>query len=440
MITSLRLIDFKNFADEKLEMGPFTVIVGANASGKSNLRDAFRILHGIGRGYNLADAIGGKYGAGGQVEWNPVRGALGEIIRFERVAFGLRVEMEEEIGFVSALSGQRISVTRRMHYSIEVGRDEQQPGTFRVISEEFHLGNEGSIYTSCSAGRGAVKNQEDEHLLLRMTRTKGQRKYGTRITVRSDQPALTQIRDHNRIAEFHKDRAREVAAVLGAMRFLDLSPESMRQPAFPGQTILGDSGENLPAVLKDICADAKRRETLAEWTRELTPMDVRDFEFPTDPTTGKVQLAFREASGRVVSAYVASDGTLRFLAMLAALLGANPARLYFFEEIDNGIHPSRLRLLADLIERCTAEKGVQVVATTHSPDLLSMVGDETFRSTSVVCRRPGTDTAVVRQVAGLPDADELRRSQGLGRLHASGWMENAISFTEDLDDEQGRGA
>ena len=49
MITSLRLVNFKNFADETLRVGPFTVIVGANASGKSNIRDAFRFLHGIGR-------------------------------------------------------------------------------------------------------------------------------------------------------------------------------------------------------------------------------------------------------------------------------------------------------------------------------------------------------------------------------------------------------
>ena len=47
MLTSLRLVDFKNFRDETLRMGPLTVIVGANASGKSNLRDAFRLLHGI---------------------------------------------------------------------------------------------------------------------------------------------------------------------------------------------------------------------------------------------------------------------------------------------------------------------------------------------------------------------------------------------------------
>ena len=76
-------MDFKNFADETLRVGPFTVIVGTNASGKSNLCDAFRVLHGIGRGYTLADIIGGKCGTGGQSEWTPIRGAANEIIRIE---------------------------------------------------------------------------------------------------------------------------------------------------------------------------------------------------------------------------------------------------------------------------------------------------------------------------------------------------------------------
>jgi len=125
------------------------------------------------------------------------------------------------------------------------------------------------------------------------------------------------------------------------MRFLDLVPDAMRKPGFPGQTVLGDSGENLPTVLQDICADPKRKAVFSEWVRELTPMDVADLEFPSDPITGLVQLVIREADGSRISALSASDGTLRFLAMLAALLGTNPARLYFFEEIDNGIHPSR---------------------------------------------------------------------------------------------------
>jgi predicted ATPase len=217
------------------------------------------------------------------------------------------------------------------------------------------------------------------------------------------------------------------------IRFLDLVPDLMRQPAFPGQTILGDSGENLPTVLQAICANPDRKAVMMDWVRELTPMDVSDFEFPRDPITGLVQLAIREGNGSLVSAYSASDGTLRFLAMLAALLGEHPARVFFFEEIDNGIHPSRLRLLLDLIERQTAKRNIQVVTTTHSPDLLAMISDATFENASVVHRSPGAAGAVIRRIADLPDARRLRASQGLGRLHASGWMEDMLNL-EDIPD------
>ena len=113
--------------------------------------------------------------------------------------------------------------------------------------------------------------------------------------------------------------------------------------------------------------------------------------------------------------------------MLTALLDDTGEGLYFFEEIDNGIHPTRLRLLVDLIETRTAH-GIQVVTTTHSPDMLSMVSDQTFMHTSVVCRRPDTDDAAIRRVADLPNAEQLRTSQGLGRLHTSGWLEDAVYF------------
>ena len=429
MITSLQLINFKNFANEKLRVGPFTVIVGANASGKSNIRDAFRILHGIGRGYTLAEIIGGKYGVGGQREWASVRGAADEVIRFGRSSFSLRVGMDRVR--IQAKEGRRRRLARSARYSIKINRDETRPGIFRVAREELEVGSK-MIYASHPGEDDPVHAQDDDtHLLLRMEKTGDQRKFGHRIPVRPDQPALTQIREHRKVAKLHKDYAAAVADILANMRFLDLEPNRMRQATFPGQMVLGDGGENLPTVLREICADRKRKEILAEWTRELTPMDVQDFEFPTDPTTGLIQLAFREKSDRIVSAYAASDGTLRFLAMLAALLGRNPARLYVFEEIDNGIHPSRMRLLLDLIEGQTAKKDIRVVTTTHSPDLLSMVGDDTFDNTSVVCRRRDTDDAVIRRIAELPRADELRRSQGLGPLHVSGWMEDAIAFTEE---------
>ena len=436
MITSLQLADFKNFRDESLHLGPFTVVVGANASGKSNIRDAFRFLHGIGRGYGLADIVGGKYGAGGQVEWDPIRGTAEELVRLGERQFQMAVEMG-------------VDTEQDVRYAICVSCDLERDGSFQVISEELALskvvaktfaGEELSsfwmnpVYTSHPADPDPVRQQNEQgSMLLRMGKTGNQRKYGARVAVRSDQPALGQIGEHDKLVRSHKETSRKALNTLENMRFLDLSPNSMRRGAFPGQTVLGDRGDNLATVLKKICEDVKRREALVEWTRELTPMDVVDFEFPNEPTTGRIHLVIREANSRAISAYAASDGTLRFLAMLAALLGDNPAGLYFFEEIDNGIHPSRLRLLVDLIEERTSRGDVQVITTTHSPELLSMIGDETFGNTSVVCRSPETDDAVVRPIGQLAKAGELRRTQGLGRLLGSGWLEDAIFFQE-IDD------
>ena len=221
---------------------------------------------------------------------------------------------------------------------------------------------------------------------------------------------------------------------LASIRFFDPMPELMRKPAFSGQIVLGDHGENLPTVLQDICRNAKRKAILIDWIQELTPMDVVDFEFVRDGLTGLVQLVLKERSGISISAYSASDGTLRFLAILAALLGENPAGLYFFEEIENGIHPARLGLLLDLIEHQTAKGRTQLVTTTHSPDVLSMINDAAFQNASTLFRSPHADHAIIRRIADLPDASRLRQEQDLGRLHASGWLETVLAFAEDREE------
>ncbi len=422
MITSLRLKNFKNFADETLRVGPFTVIVGANASGKSNIRDAFRFLHGIGRGYTLAETIGGKYGAGGQTEWDSIRGGANELVRSGQRSLS--------VGLTAKLANGSCAF-----YRIRARLDEED--RFRVECEFLRV-DDGAIYTSHPPPPDRVREQEDDaHLLLRMGKTGTQRKYGYRIAVRWDQPALTQLQGVKRVVRAHKERAAEMADLLGHCRFLDPAPDLMRKPAFPGQVTLGDSGENLSTVLQKICADKGKKMALFDWTRELTPMDVAEFEFPRDPTTGLVQLVIREKCERRISACSASDGTLRFLAMLAVLLDEDTAGLYFFEKVDNVIHPSRLHLLVDLIERQTRKGAVQVITTTHSPELLSIVNDDTFRHMSVVCRSEDTDAAVIRPVADLRDAERLRRTQGLSRLLAGGWMETAIAFTESGNDDGG---
>ena len=411
MITSLRLKDFKNFADETLRVGPFTVIVGANASGKSNIRDAFRFLHGVGRGYTLADIIGGKYGAGGQMEWGPIRGAANEVIRISRSTSGLPNLPNPGFGLAIELTVNR----QVFAYAIEVSSELGTRG-FRITYERLQVAGE-TVYERPRS----IYN--DRQIIVGNDHT---------VDINIDTPALVQILESRDSLRGEREQIQSVVDSLASMRFMDLAPEWMRLPAFPNQTRLGDQGQNLPAVLKEICLDTKRKNILADWIDKLTPMDVRGFEFPSDPS-GRIHLRILEP-GIEISASSASEGTLRFLAMLAALLGKDRPRLYFIEEIETGIHPARLWLLLNLIEKQTANGGIQLMATSHSPDMLTFANDTTFDNTSVVCRLDDADDAIIRRVAELPNAVELRGSQGLGRLHASGWMEDALAFTEGNED------
>ena len=418
MITSLRLVDFKNFADETLRVGPFTVIVGANASGKSNIRDAFRFLHGIGRDYTLAEIIGGKLGAGTQVEWEPIRGAANEIIRIEKSTNGIPRPPLPAFALAVGLTVDNEDAT----YSVEVSREIAGAKDFWITYERLLIGGE-KVYEKPRSPYG------DRRISLG---------HDGAIDIKLDRPALTQVRDSRRVSRTRREQAGPIVDALANMRFLNPVPERIREPAFPGRAVIGDSGENLPTALREICTDSARRGILAEWIQELTPMDVTEFEFLEDPS-GLIHLVLKEKSGREISARSASDGTLRFLVILAALLDKDPTGLYVFEEIDNAIHPARLHLLVDLIERQTAKGSVQVTTTTHSPELLSMVSEDTFRSMSVVCRLEDSEDAIIRPVSDLPNASKLRNSQGLGRLLAGGWMETAIAFTEG-DASHGEGS
>ena len=419
MITSIRLVNFKNFADETLRVGPFTVIVGANASGKSNIRDAFRFLCGIGTGFTLAEIIGGK----SRSDWEPIRGAANEIIRFGQEMFSIEVEMK--------LDYER-ERSEKAHYMIEIGPDERKPGEFQIKKETLKVESE-TIYIAQSDGeklrvRGAWDKEQKENLL------KSNQAVLKQITI----PPIP-IESMSKEAFYELlPKIAEVCFILFEMRFLELSPDRMREPSLSGMDMLGDFGENLPTVLKEICADPKRQEILTSWVQELTPMDVQRFEFPRDPS-GRIHLRLCEANGRKVSAYSASDGTLRFLALLATLLGKYPEGLHFFEEIDTGIHPARQWLLLELIEKQAAKSNFQIMTTTHAPDLLTFVNDSTFENMSVVCRLEDSHDAIIRRVAELPNARELRKSQGLGRLLTEGWIETALAFTEDYDEAEGDG-
>ena len=423
MIKSIRLINFKNFVDETLRVGPFTVIVGANASGKSNVRDAFRFLHGIGRQYTLAEIIGGKYGPGGQREWEPIRGAPNEIARFKPSDFSSHLN-PDSYAFDPVLDSSfclnvEMELTEiKTYYSIKVGFNSLNPDGFQLLEEELRTDN-GIVF----------KTEEERELGLSLYSEENGEPFGLFTKLSRSQPALTQLGYGDGLRDDDFELVDGVIFLLSRIYFMELSPERMREPSLPGATKLGDSGENLPTVIQEICEYPSRKRILTDWLRELTPMDVVDFVFPHDPS-GRIHLMLRESNGTRVSAHSASDGTLRFLALLTAILDQKTRGIYFFEDIDTGIHPTRQALILELIEKQVEKNKIQVMTTTHAPGLLTVMNDVTFENASVVGRLENTNDGIIRPVSRLPNARALRKSQGLDRLLTGGWMEDALAFSE----------
>jgi len=176
------------------------------------------------------------------------------------------------------------------------------------------------------------------------------------------------------------------------------------------------------------------KQNLLTWIQELTPMDVVDFEFPADPA-GRILATLVERNKQRTTLASASDGTLRFLAFLAALLGPHRSVFYFFEELENGIHPSRLNLLLDLIENQAKNKNIQVVATTHSPQLLGHLGKEPLEHAQLIYRLPDERDARIIRVVDMPDARRLIAKYRMPDLFASGWLESTARYMQpDPDD------
>jgi hypothetical protein len=95
-----------------------------------------------------------------------------------------------------------------------------------------------------------------------------------------------------------------------------------------------------------------------------------------------------------------------------------------------------LHLLLQLIEQTVARKSVQVVATTHSPQLLGFLGEAAREAATLVYRLPHHGEARLRRILDIPDARQILATRNLNRLQESGWLENAVTFLEDEPDQE----
>ncbi len=92
MLKKITLRNFKSFRDSTFELAPLTLIVGANASGKSNFVDALRFLQGCARGLTVGEIFSGKW-EGSQQIWLPIRGGEQEVFNFFEQAKNFEMEV-----------------------------------------------------------------------------------------------------------------------------------------------------------------------------------------------------------------------------------------------------------------------------------------------------------------------------------------------------------
>ena len=261
---------------------------------------------------------------------------------------------------------------------------------------------------------------------------------GIRVSVRLQEPGnwITQTHSATRsllrqidiTSLVHPEIARVRDALLDSMRsslFLDITPSRMRDYVPDNLRELGAEGENISAILARVCEDDDRKADLVDWLSELCAPALTDIEFSrTD--LGDVMFVLVEKDGARIPARGVSDGTLRFLGELVALQTASEGAMVLIEEIENGLHPTRTHLLVEAMESAARTRGIQVIATTHSPQVIQALSPVTLGNAIVMGRVPDEPGTLARRLKDLPHFDEIAERRGVDHLFTTGWMERAL--------------
>lgn len=371
LIERVVLRNYKSIAACDVRLGPLTFLVGANGSGKSNFLDALRFI---------PDALRNGFPHALR-ERGGVIGVLPRPIR-SSTRFGMRVDFSLPSGL-------------RGHFAFEVGGFTSLP----VISRE-----------ECFISEAGV----DEHYRVRAGEVLG-----------STLPlAPSGVSDRLYLVNASGSPAfKPVFDALSSMTFYNLNPDRMRDLVLPdGEDYLARDGENLSSILSRLTSESPQAKSRIEaYLAQVVP----GFTGVAAVTVGaRDSLSFRQqldsgTGDQWFTADSVSDGTLRALGVLVALLQGRPEdprpMLVGMEEPETGLHPAATEVLVDAFREAAEFR--QVIVTSHSPDLLDNASISDSEIVAVVAEHGKSSLGPLDQTGRSVLRDHLYTAGELLRMH-----------------------
>ena len=422
-ITKLTVENFKSFDKLEVELRPFNIVVGSNASGKSNFLEVFRFLRDI-EATSLETAIG-------------IRGG-GETLRNfnldENQVLRICVETDDvQRHLVHAQTDRPYGMERnRATYEFSIQFDESDAGyevvTDRMV-ERFALvelepsddldGANGRVWVPHTmqlpkwrSGRYVVQrvlsngrilfHREDDTIKccvdiphgIPLTEKDISSNHGNRMVLSSHQEVMLERLTRSLFLP-------SVSNSLTSISAYDFDPSKAQQTVPPtGSRELDADAENLSVVLRAILRRPESKKRLISLVSVLLPfvhdLDVDEFGFGQLITM--LTERFSDKSHRLAAAF-ASDGTIACLALVVALYFQESA-VAVFEEPDRHVHPHLASRVMQMMNEVTDD--TQVIVTTHNPELLRHANLEDIL---LVTRDPDGHSQITRPA----DSEVVRR-------------------------------
>lgn len=407
MLRALEVFQWKSFGklSSHVPFARLTLLVGPNGSGKSNVLDALRFLQGLALDLPLYEVLRGRW-EGGREVWSGIRGGEAESAAMGSAGFSLRSRWD------------RVEPQGLQHH-VWVSRLKE----VAVFAEGLFDDSNHYYFDTHAASLGESGGQLPGGAIRVAVRSKKSGRSATQV-LSASRSVLSQIEYGERVDKEVFVARNAVRSSMRELLFFDLQPRAMRQASTIGAPSLGVAGENLSAILHGMPEDL--RADLVDWLSELCSPRVEGVTFEIAEHSKAVFFLLLENGGTKVSAASVSDGTLRFLGILAALLSVPQGSTCVFEEPDTGLHPARVHLLAELLQNITKQRGIQVIATTHSPGMLAHLSDEALGDVVAFDRDATTGCTVCKRAGDLPNFEVLRTSRERDHLFATGWLERAV--------------